>query len=77
VYLEHDGVSIDEYLQSILLGFSLDPKDGGNKHIRTFGNNVPINTASYPTKLCICHNLRFGHISLFRLLFLCKCHSSH
>jgi hypothetical protein len=32
VYLEHDGVSIDEYLQSILLVFSLDPKDGGNKH---------------------------------------------
>jgi hypothetical protein len=34
-------VSIDEYLQFILLGLSLDPEDGGKKQLRTIGNNVP------------------------------------
>jgi len=77
VHVENDGVSIDEYLHPILLGLSLDTEDGGNKHVRTIGNKVPINTESYPAKLGISHNLRSGHISLFRLFFRCKRHSSH
>jgi len=35
VHIEHDGMSIDEYLQSIPLGLSLGPEDGDNKHVRT------------------------------------------
>jgi len=77
VHLEYDGLFIDEYLKSILLGLSLDPEDGGNKHVRTIGNNVPINTASCRAKLGISHNLRSGHVSSFRLFFICKSHSSH